>query len=492
MNKKVLKGFALIIIIFGTMMLLSTASNAASLSVSTSKSSVSPGEVFTATITLSGGAGPISASVQNGSGSGTQFLDNGSMSISCTAGSSGTVTISASGTVGDYTTEEDVPVSGSASVQIIEPEPEPEPVQTPVVTQTTTQTNPSVPSKQTTPTQPTTSKTETKSSNSKLEKLEIAEGVLSPEFDEEETEYTINLPNEITKLSIAATADHSRATVEIVGNEELKEGENEIEVIVTAEDGSKTTYKITAIRQLPELSLQMLNVYYIDKDGTRVNLVLNPQFVFNTYEYTILEKLPYSVKSLQVEATANREGAEIKITGDSKLQVGTNEILVTITTYKEAEEQEEVEIEENETLEEIVVEPVIAEQKTYKITVEREEEPVVIPLTTGDKIKNWFSGIGGGAGRWILDHFDKIVSGMLLIATANLIGLTLYFAVDYKKYQSLLVKIAELNKANLMEKANAALNPDSIETTEIQEVQEQNEEQTENQEKIKTKGRRFK
>lgn len=467
MNNKLIKSIVMILIIITTMLILTNISNAASLSISTSKSSVEPGEVFTATITLNGGAGPISASVQNGSGSGTQFLDNGSMSISCTAGNSGTVTISASGTVGDYATEQDVNVSNSKNVTIAVPE-EPKPsettTQTTTTTQTPTKTNPSVPSKTTTPTRPTTSSqdTYTKSSNSKLEKLEIAEGAITPEFDSSVTEYSINVSNEVTKLSIAATTDSSKATVNIEGNEELQIGENTINVIVTAEDGSTTTYTILATRALAELNLQTLSVYYIDENGKKIILELTPEFVNNIYKYTLSKELPYTVENLQIDATSTRENAEIEITGNENLKTGNNEIAIRIVAYNKKETNVD------EITEDIILENEIVEEKTYYITVTKEEEPVVVPVTTMGKIKNFFTGFTTKIGSWATKNFDRIISGMLLIVTAVFAGLTIYFVADYKNYKNLLAKLAEFNKAELMEKANVALN---VKKTEINETQ---------------------
>ena len=474
MNKKIMKSIVMVFTLIAVLLVLTTISNAASISITTSKSSVSPGEVFTATITLSGGAGPVTASVQNGSGSATQFLDNGSMNVSCTAGSSGTVTISASGTVGDYATETDVNVSSSKSVTIVVPESE-------QTTPKQTQTNPTVPSKQTTPTKP--AQTPTKSSNALLSKLEIAEGTIEPEFKWSIKEYTISVPNEVTKLSIAATADHERATVEIKGNEELQVGENEIEIIVTAEDGTKGTYTIKVTRELPELNLQGLNLYYLNEDGERIELKLSPVFLSNIYEYNILEELPYTVKNLIIETTVTREDAIIEILGNEELAEGTNEITIMLTLSQEEESAlvEEVEetseeeiIEEEETIQEKVEEE--SEQRIYKITVEREKEPEVIALTTGGKIKTFFSSFGTKVGKWYTDNYDRIISGMILFATVIVIGLTIYFVYDYKNYKKIVAKLAELNKANLMEKANVALN---VEQQNIKDSAEENSEEVE-------------
>lgn len=481
MNKRISKSILIIGIIIIVGLLLTTVSNA-TLTITTSKSTVSPGESFNVTVSVgSNEAGAINLSASNGTLSQTyvDLMSQSSLTISCVAGSSGTITINASGLVANYASETEGTQSASKSVIIKQPTPTtPTTPNTPSTPTTKPSTNtPTKPS--TKPSNPSTPTTSTKSSNSKLSSLQIAEGVITPEFNSNVREYAVMVPNEITKLSIAASQEHSRATVRIVGNEELQVGDNTVEIIVTAEDGSTSTYKIYATRALPELNLQTLSICYIDENNQKVEIKLEPQFVFNTYEYKSLEKLSYTVKELQVDATANRENAKVEIIGNKEIKAGKNEITIKVTLPNE------------EGLE---------EQKTYKITIEREDEPVIVPLTTMQKIKNWFSGVGASVGGWITANFDRIISGMLLIVAASFVGLTIYFAYDYKNYQRILAKLAEYNKENLNQRASVALNPEmanineNVEPIDIAkdetEIQETNEKPDEESKAIK--GRRFK
>lgn len=479
MNKKILKSIIIIGIIGIITLILTNTSDAASLSVKASKSSVSPGESFTVTVTLSDAAGPVSATVSGGSGSlAKEWLENSSKSFTCTAGSSGTVTITASGTVGDFATGNDVTVRNSTSVTIVVPTPQPEPTPAPKPSNNTSNNNSSGNSSNN-----NTSKTVKKSDNSNLSSIQIAEGVISPEFSKTVKEYIVNVPYEVTKLSIAATPEHSKGTVTINGNDELKVGENLIEIIVTAEDSSTDKYTIKAIRAKQELSLQTLSIYYVNENGEKVELKLDPQFSFDMYSYSVNDILAHTIQSLSVEAKANAENAKVEIVGNDELKSGTNEITIKISVTDEAG---------------------LEEQKTYTIKVQKEEEPVVVELTTIQKIQNFFGGFGSGITKWISSNFDKIITGMLLISTSAFVGLTIYFACDYKNYQKLLAKLASYNKENLMERANVALKPENSTVEEVQNIEEKedkkakleefikNDEQEEKA-KIKTaRGKRFK
>lgn len=97
--------------------------------------------------------------------------------------------------------------------------------------------------------------TVTKEEKEQLKLSEILiEGLpLKPEFDENVYEYTIDLDkSDISELNITAKPSKKSAEVEIVGNTELKPGENVITILVKSSDGEEiTTYQITA--NLPEM-----------------------------------------------------------------------------------------------------------------------------------------------------------------------------------------------------------------------------------------------
>lgn len=480
MNNRILKSIISLGIIIFITLILTTVSNAA-LSISTSKSSVSPGETFSVTVSVSSNeAGAINLSVKNGSLSqySVDLMSQSSVTISCTAGSSGTISISGSGLVANYASETEGTQSASKNVTIVVPTPQPEPTPDPKPSNNTSNNNSSGNSSNN-----NTTTTVKKSDNSNLSSIQIAEGVISPEFSKTVKEYTINVPYEVTKLSIAATPEHSKGTVKINGNDELKVGENLIEIIVTAEDSSTDKYTIKAIRAKQELSLQTLSIYYVNENGEKVELKLDPQFSFDVYSYSAKDILSHTIQSLSVETKANAENAKVEIIGNDELKSGTNEITIKISVTDEAG---------------------VEEQKTYTIKVQKEEEPVVVELTTMQKIQNFFGGFGSGITKWISSNFDKIITGLLLISTSAFIGLTIYFTFDYKNYQKLLSRLASYNKENLMERANVALKPENSTAEEVQNIEEKEDkkakfeefiknDEIEEKAKIKTsRGKRFK
>ena len=408
--------FIILVAIFA-LLLMTIKSNAAKLSISTSKSTVSPGETFTVTVSVSGGAGSVSASVSNGSGGKTDFLDNSSFSFSCTAGNSGSVTIKASGTVADYTTEKDESKSATKTITIKQPE-QPKP-----------NTSGGSTNKPSTPTKPTNSeeKETPKSSDSTLKSLSVIEGAISPEFNKDVREYKLTVPNEIGGANVTAIPTDSKATVTVTGNVGLKEGENTVTIIVVAEDGSSSKYLIRVTRARAELSLQSLVIKYKTQEGELVEIPLNPAFNFQTYEYT-LEDLEHWVEKLSIEATANIEGATIDIQGANQLVEGENVVTITVKAPIQIAEGEEPQ----------------EEIKTYTIKFNRKQQPA--PPTLMGRISNWFNGIFGGVSVWYNQNQEKVVLGALAVCVVALLGLSIYIIVDYHKYKDVIAKLKNMNK----------------------------------------------
>lgn len=85
-----------------------------------------------------------------------------------------------------------------------------------------------------------------KSSDNNLKTLSIDGVILSPDFNKDTLEYSVTLTSDTTKIKVNAEKNDSKASISGTGEIEVKEGENKIEVVVTAENGSTKTYIINA------------------------------------------------------------------------------------------------------------------------------------------------------------------------------------------------------------------------------------------------------
>ena len=166
----------------------------------------------------------------------------------------------------------------------------------------------------------TTEKPE-ESNNKALSSLTIDGYTLTPEFSSDITEYTLNVPEDVTSLEIEAVPEDDNAEVEITGNDGLLDGVNTVEIRVIAEDGTARTYTISVTKgEFSTIGLSELSV-----DG----YTLNPAFSTDIYEYT-LEIHDLTVTSLDVNAVADQENASVEIVGNTELKPGENIITILV------------------------------------------------------------------------------------------------------------------------------------------------------------------
>lgn len=86
--------------------------------------------------------------------------------------------------------------------------------------------------------------------NTNLEILAIENVLLNPQFDANETNYKAEISNQTTDLNILAVPQNQQATIEMNGKNNLKEGNNLINIVVTAPNGfTKRNYQINAYKR---------------------------------------------------------------------------------------------------------------------------------------------------------------------------------------------------------------------------------------------------
>lgn len=84
-----------------------------------------------------------------------------------------------------------------------------------------------------------------------LSELKIDGLTLSPNFDTSVYEYKVKYIGEETKLKIDTKATQDDYVIDVTGNEELKEGENIITILVSDKDGNNVaTYQVTVNKSL--------------------------------------------------------------------------------------------------------------------------------------------------------------------------------------------------------------------------------------------------
>ena len=145
-------------------------------------------------------------------------------------------------------------------------------------------------------------KEEKKSSNASLSSLVISAGTLSPEFSAATKDYTAIVDYSCSSLAVTANPADSKASVtSVTGNDSLEVGENTVSVVVTAEDGSTSTYNIVVTRRAeddPENADKQDNWKKFNINGTEWTMVndIPEDVVPEGFEHskTVIEGLEYN------------------------------------------------------------------------------------------------------------------------------------------------------------------------------------------------------
>ena len=153
------------------------------------------------------------------------------------------------------------------------------------------------------------------SSNNYLSSLIPSVGALSPIFNKETLEYTLNLTFEDSELYFTATKESNLAKITGTENKVVPEGVSKREIIVTAEDGNARTYVININKESASLAkLKTLEV-------------VDYPFTFDPDTFTYEIHVPSTKQSLlasEITAIPEDEFATVNLMGDLKLIAGAS------------------------------------------------------------------------------------------------------------------------------------------------------------------------
>lgn len=329
-NKKA----AIMLILIAIMAIMNGKVFAANFQISSGNTNLNPGNTTTVNINSGKLTGRYDISSSNNSvvsvSSASEWIENTSKSITLTAKAVGEAIITITPTNVSDSEGNVVNASESKNIKItvtnpvVEPTPEPIP-----------------------PTKPK------QSSNANLSKL-IVSG-LTPSFSPNNTNYTVKVGSDVSKLSISLSTAEDAGTFYIKGNGGFTEGNNVVEVISIAPDGTQKEYKITVVKEVKveeeekkgnvedpnaKDEEKKLEEDKKDLDLTLKSLVIseleiNPNFDANVFKYTSTYEGDSDM--LEVIATANNKDAKIVVSGNENIAMGENKIVITVGS-KDGEE----------------------------------------------------------------------------------------------------------------------------------------------------------
>ena len=288
------------IILFAVFMLFPASVFASgNISVSPSSLTVEVGSSKTFTITATNTIGDVSISSSNSGIArvstgewGTGMVDEGqtkSGTITVTGVSEGTATITLTLDAATFDGEDLAGQSRTVTVTVVAksiPAPS-SPTTNNNDTSTNTNNNPSNSNVSNRP-----ANTDNRSGNNNIKELSV-EGYELTKVDN--NNYTLSVPNDVTSVNIKATAEDAKAKITGDGNHDIDVGDNNIEVIVTAENGLQNKINIKVTRKdgyyLEDLDSALNNNKLND-----INIIINSDTIINSQD---LEKIKSSKKSVK-------------------------------------------------------------------------------------------------------------------------------------------------------------------------------------------------
>ena len=132
-----------------------------------------------------------------------------------------------------------------------------------------------------------TSDKKTYSSDNTLSSLSVEGYDITPNFDKDTTEYTLEVDESVEKVKVNAQANDSKATVQGAGEINLTSGENTVEIKVIAENGNEKVYKIV-------ITVKDQNPISVSIDGKNYTVVKKNNDVIDKLEH-------YEESSIQID-----------------------------------------------------------------------------------------------------------------------------------------------------------------------------------------------
>lgn len=159
-----------------------------------------------------------------------------------------------------------------------------------------------------------------RSNDTSLKNLTVKDGVINNKNE-------VIFPSNIDTFTVTAAPNHEKATVKYSDNN-VKLGLDEtytIYVYVTAENGQKATYSVTATRKDDRSSNNYLKSLKVNDEDISLSTLQS---------YTITVKNDVTVA--EIEAIAEDGKAKIAVSGSKNLKVGSNKFNIVVTAENEA------------------------------------------------------------------------------------------------------------------------------------------------------------
>lgn len=170
------------------------------------------------------------------------------------------------------------------------------------------------------------SRNDYRSANNYLGSLGLSVGELT--FNKTTQAYTVVVDNSVTRITIAATPEDSKASVSGDGTKTLNVYTNTFNIVVTAENQTQRTYTLNIVRRDLQGNAGNLSINNKLKSLEIVGYPITFGPDIKEYEVTV----DNTVESVEIKAEAEDSKATLTINNIQELQFGVNNLSVIVTS----------------------------------------------------------------------------------------------------------------------------------------------------------------
>ena len=160
--------------------------------------------------------------------------------------------------------------------------------------------------------------------NSKLQNLRLSIEGMVPDFNKDIYNYYLIVNENVNNIEVLTIGENNNSEIVITGNENLKDGLNEIEIKVISEDktnNSEYIINVTKTNNIEDANTNLETLAIQD-------FLLYPSFDNNIINYNV--EVSNTTDNINLLAIPEDEEASIEIKKGDTLQKGNNEVIITV------------------------------------------------------------------------------------------------------------------------------------------------------------------
>ena len=162
-------------------------------------------------------------------------------------------------------------------------------------------------------------------SNSNLQNLRLSIEGMVPDFNKDVFDYYLNVDSRVKDIEVLATSENKDASIEIIGNENLKDGLNLIKIQVTSSDKTSSSSYLINVTKTNDIESANTDLETLAIENT----LLYPAFDTTVTNYSA--EVNNNIERINLLAIPEDEEATIEIKRNDVLKEGNNEIRIIVT-----------------------------------------------------------------------------------------------------------------------------------------------------------------